>query len=66
MAAATDFLPSLNPDRECPAYRAGYRQGFNGRRFFNPCAGNPLATDSHYFGFIKGQADATGELKAVS
>ncbi len=47
-------------DTRSVAYRHGYSQGVEGREFRNPCEGNPLATQDHYFGFIKGQADRTG------
>lgn len=65
-AAGAAFAKFCNPDRDSAAYRSGYRQGLNGRRFFNPCEGNPIATDNHYWGFIKGESERTGALKAVA
>jgi ribosome modulation factor len=47
-------------DETSAAYQHGYKQGFTGRDFRNPCTGNPLGTHNHYFGFLKGEADRTG------
>lgn len=47
-------------DTESAAYKHGFSQGIDGREFRNPCSGNPIATQNHYFGFIKGEAERTG------
>jgi hypothetical protein len=51
----------LGGDPTSIAYQHGYEQGLEGREFRNPCVGNPSATNNHYFGFLKGKADRTGE-----
>lgn len=50
-------------DKTSHAYAHGFEQGFKGLAFRNPCAGNPAATDNHYFGFLAGEtAKAEGFL----
>jgi hypothetical protein len=49
-------------DETSVAFRIGYCQGLEDREFRNPCKGNETATRNHYFGFLKGKAERTGEL----
>jgi hypothetical protein len=44
--------------QESVNYQIGYAQGFEGRRFFCPSSGNPIAEMDHAWGYEHGENDA--------